>query len=420
MLQLDVSPAPTSRDAPASEAAVASSYRFIAHGPSNPIEIATGLLFGSCQIPAPRHPVAAPRETLEALIRPALARPPCVIGFSGGRDSSALLAVAVALARREGWREPVAVTLEYESPRTHEREWQELVLAHLRVGDWVRLPMGYELDFVGPLAAEGLRRHGLLFPANAHMIVPLVREARGGSVLTGVGGDDTFGRWPWHDLAGLFAGRRGLQVGDLRRAMHAISPRRLRAEVLRRREYVGIPWIRAEIRRDVTLRIAMELSSAPPTWAARMLWSARWRPWRAAARSIELLGEDHGVAVSSPFLDPLYFAALARAGGRLGWGDRTDTMRVLFADVLPYEVISRRTKAEFSEPMFGPLTRRFASDWDGHTGLDRRLVDADALRRAWDGSQPHALSAIALQAAWLASEKISSESRDILDLVAVR
>lgn len=120
-----------------------------------------------------------PRATLEALLRPALARAPCVIGFSGGRDSSALLAVAVALARREGWPEPVPVTLEYDSERTFERPWQEMVIAHVRVDEWVRLKLSDELDFVGPVAAEGLRRHGVLFPANAHMIVPLARAARG-------------------------------------------------------------------------------------------------------------------------------------------------------------------------------------------------------------------------------------------------
>jgi asparagine synthetase B (glutamine-hydrolysing) len=373
------------------------------HGPRGAFEIATGMLFGSCDVPVPSTRVPAPRAALDALVRRALARPPCIIGFSGGRDSSALLAAAVALSRRERWPEPVAVTLEFDAPGTAEREWQELVARHLRLEHWVRLPIGCELDFVGELAAAGIRRHGLLFPANAHMVVPLVREARGGSVMTGVGGDDTFGGWPWHDLGSLFSRRRAARLGDVRRCVHAISPRRVRAEVVRRRDPLALPWLREEVRREGALRIAMELSRAPRTWAARMLWSARWRPWRAAARSVELLGADHGVAVSSPFLEPLMFAALARAGGRWGWGDRTATMRALFADLLPDPVISRRTKAEFSEPMFGPLTRSFALQWDGRAGLDERLVDADALRREWTSPRPHGLSATALQAAWLAS-----------------
>ena len=224
----------------------------------------------------------SPRATLEALLRPALARAPCVIGFSGGRDSSALLAVAVALARREGWPEPVPVTLEYDSERTFERTWQELVIARLRIEDWVRQKIGDELDLVGPVAAEGLRR-----PASCirqrHVIVPLALAARG-SVVTGVGGDDTFGQWPWSDLGDLLAARRRARRGDVRRCVHALAPRRMRAEVLRRQMPLLLPWLRAEIRREAAFRIALdELQPSAVDVGGAMRFSARWRPWRAAA-----------------------------------------------------------------------------------------------------------------------------------------
>ena len=98
-----------------------------------------------------------------------------------------------------------------------------------------------------------------------------------------------------------------------------------------------------------------------------------------------LLGSDHGAAVHSPFLAPSYFDALARAGGRWGWGGRTETMRALFGDVVPEALISRRGKAEFSEPMFSNHTRRFARRWDGQSGIDPALVDGAALRRIWTG-----------------------------------
>jgi asparagine synthase (glutamine-hydrolysing) len=369
----------------------------------SPLEVATSLLFGFCERAEENgNGHLDPRAELEALIRPALMRAPCVVGFSGGRDSSALLACALALARREGWPEPVPVTLDFGTARTDEREWQELVVAHVRPRDWVRVAVRDELDLVGPLAAPGLRRHGLLFPANAHLIVPLAREAREGSVLTGVGGDDTFGRWTWHDLGSVAAGRRPARPGDVRRLAHALAPQWLRAEVLRRRAPLTLSWLRPEIKRAVTRRVALELSSAPLTWSARMRWSARWRSWQVAAQSIALLGADHGAAVHSPFLHPSYLGALARAGGRWGWGDRTDTMRALFADLLPEALIARATKAEFGEPLFGEHTRRFALQWDGRSGLEG-LVEAEVIRRVWTAPQPHALSAIALQAAWLAS-----------------
>ena len=362
------------------------------------------MLYGCCPLAGDRTCWVDPRAALEALLRPALARGPCVIGFSGGRDSSALLAVAVALARREAWPGPVPVTLEYDSERTFERSWQEMLIAHLGVEDWVRLKMTDELDFVGPVAAEGLHRHGVLFPANAHMIVPLAREARGGSVVTGVGGDDTFGQWPWYDLANVLAGRRPVRRGDVRR----VRARARAAAAARRSDptshAAASAVAAAEVRREAALRIALELSRAPRTWAARMEFSARWRPWRAAAWSVALLGSDHGVTVHSPFLEPSYFVALARAGGRWGWGDRTDTMRALFADVLPEALISRRGKAEFSAPMFSNHTRAFAKIWDGRSGIDAGLLDGDGLRQVWTAPRPHSGSAMALQAAWLASQ----------------
>ena len=71
----------------------------------SPLEVASGLVFGL--LPAAEAAPAAgppedPLEALEAAVRPALERSPCVVSFSGGRDSSAVLAVATQVARREG------------------------------------------------------------------------------------------------------------------------------------------------------------------------------------------------------------------------------------------------------------------------------------------------------------------------------
>ena len=102
-----------------------------------------------------------------------------MVAFSGGRDSCALLAVAVGLARREGIADPIPITLEFADAATIETGWQERALAHLGVEDRVRVAVADELDLVGPVAARGLRRHGLLYPANAHLVVPMARAARG-------------------------------------------------------------------------------------------------------------------------------------------------------------------------------------------------------------------------------------------------
>ncbi len=375
------------------------------YGGFSALEIVAGTPMG-CAPPAPAPAtVLSPRAALASILRPALASPPCVIAFSGGRDSSALLAVAVDLARREGWTLPVPLTLRFAGAATQENEWQETVLRHLRLDDWIRLEIDGELDLLGPIACQGLRRHGLMYPANAHVVVPMARHAIGGHLLTGVGGDDVFGNWPWHDLASVIAGRARARVRDTRRLLHLAAPASLRSEIKRRREPLGLPWIVVGARSQVARMLAAELASAPRTWSARMTWSARWRPWLETMRSMEVLTGDEGATLASPFLDPDFLASLAAAGGRCGWGDRTATMHALFGDLLPESVIHRRGKAEFSEPLFGTATRRFAAAWTGDVGPLSELVQPHVLRDMWRSRQPHGMSAMLLQAAWIASNE---------------
>ena len=102
-------------------------------------------------------------------------------------------------------------------------------------------------------------------------------------------------------------------------------------------------------------------------------------------------------------LDPIFLAALASAGGRLGFGDRTAVMRAIFAGALPDAVLSRPTKARYSEAFWGPRTREFAERWEGG-GVDAELVDSAALRAEWLKPNPHEDSAMLLHAAWLSEQ----------------
>src|SRR4051794_37184324 len=75
-----------------------------------------------------------PREVFDARLLEALNHPPCHVLFSGGKDSSVVLAGALALARRHGLPLPIAFTTRYAAhPRTREDEWQERVIRHLGV-----------------------------------------------------------------------------------------------------------------------------------------------------------------------------------------------------------------------------------------------------------------------------------------------
>ncbi len=272
---------------------------------------------------------------LEAAIRPFLVRSPCVVGFSGGRDSSVLLAVAAGLAAREGLEPPIPVSLRFPYPETQESDWQELVVKHLGLSTWLRVGCRDELDLLGPIAAQGLRRHGGLYPPNIHITALLARSAAGGSVLTGAGGDDVFGGWPWYSLSDALARRRRPRLRDWRQAVHALAPSWLRREYLRRRRALLLPWLRGDLRREVAERTASDLSARPRSWNRRLDWLARSRLWRATAWSAAQLGADQGVLIGSPLIDPAYMRAVGREGGRAGWGDRTATMGALFGDLLP-------------------------------------------------------------------------------------
>ena len=99
-------------------------------------------------------------------------------------------------------------------------------------------------------------------------------------------------------------------------------------------------------------------------------------------------------------LDAGFTGALAAAGGWRGFGGRSDTMRAVFSDLLPPDVLSRRHKATFNDAFFTAETRRFADTWSGE-GLDDSVVDADAVRAAWRGDVVDYRSALLLQSAWL-------------------
>ena len=71
-----------------------------------PIELATGVVFGVNPLRLPAA-TTTPPQALEAAVRPALQRGRCFVSFSGGRDSSPVLAAAAAVARREGLAAPV-------------------------------------------------------------------------------------------------------------------------------------------------------------------------------------------------------------------------------------------------------------------------------------------------------------------------
>jgi asparagine synthase (glutamine-hydrolysing) len=377
-----------------------------------PLEIASGSPLGLdpgapglAEVPAG----LTPRQAFEDSIRSALERPPCAIAFSGGRDSSAVLAVAVRLARREKLDPPVAVTIRFaDSPGAGESEWQERVVSHLRLDDWVRIEVEEELDYVGPLGRKMLLRHGVV-----HHAVPMfwlqAEPARGGSLVTGFGGDTTVGGWLPEHGSEVLAGRRLPLPRDLPYLAYALAPSTVRRAFFgartRRR-----PWMSAGGARAYTKARAIELGSRPISWDRYLGWQARLRRYRALEWALWRIAADVDAVNVHPFFDGRFLAALARAGGHRGIGGRTAVMRRLFSGDLPDDVLARASKANFALAYFRSHTRAFARRWDG-LGLDPELVDAEALRRVWLSPLVSASSALALQAAWLDSALRGVEER---------
>ena len=349
--------------------------------------------------------VEAPLAALERAMRPALARPPCLVSFSGGRDSSAVLAIARSLALREGLDPPVPVTLRFpDAPQAREDNWQELVVRELGLGEWERLEGG-DMDFVGPAARPLLRRHGVLWPPNAFLHTRILDSFPGVSLLSGIGGDQLLATWRWAALADVLGRRRRPRPKDPLRLVYVSLPARLRVPRERQRARDVFPsWVRPDASRRLCAGVAAHAAGEPSRWPEWVRWRVRGRDLCVGLSTHRTYAAERAALVAHPLATSSFAAALARAGGRLGFGDRTATMRALCGDLLPEALLARSSKATFGEVFWGDHARRFAERWDG-SGVDGETVDPDALRRAWLAPSPDARAALLLQAAWLEDDR---------------
>lgn len=366
-------------------------------------EVILGRVFGV--LPAPPLPdvSAPPRAVLDDLVLAALREPPCYVAFSGGRDSSAILAVATSLSRRHGLPEPIPLTERYPlAAESDESDWQQLVIDHLQLHDWLTIEFRHENDFVGPTAQEGLRRFGLLWPPALQMKPNVFRRIAGGSLLTGEGGDEALGTGRITALTRLVRGADRPGRSTLRAAARAVAPAWLRRRHGLSLDEAGrmLPWLGPDAVAEHVRLANADAASEPLRWSESVWWIGRQRVVADGHHNYALLAAECGVRPVHPFAETRFLAALARAGGALGYVGRTEMMTMLFADVLPPAVLERSTKAYFNQAYFGEATRRFAREWDG-TGFDRAAVDPDVLRAEWLSDSPSAFSSALLQAAWL-------------------
>ena len=380
-----------------------------------PLELCISCLYG-VDNGAPRVSKGVgltPREAFEAAILPALQRPPCLVAFSGGRDSSAVLAVAADLARGRGLPLPIPVTNRFPSfPESDESAWQEMVIHHLRLSEWVRQEWTDELDLVGPYAERVLLRHGLMFPFNRHFLEPTAELAAGGSLLSGLGGDELLGPMTRPLASALVYERRLPARSRWRQLAREVAPLPLRARIRARRLADLAPWVRAPHRRRLALEMGRSNMDQSIRWdrAAREGWRSRYiQGVLASAQAVAAL---HEVRFTAPFFHPLVMGAYADRQGPRSAPPRPTALFELVGDLLPRAVIDRNTKASFGGPFWGPHTQEFVSSWDGR-GVDSEIVEPEMLASEWKRARPQATSHALLQAAWL-HQAVSGAPREAI------
>jgi asparagine synthase (glutamine-hydrolysing) len=354
-----------------------------------------------------RQPTVGVVAALETVLLKLLLTPPCVIAFSGGRDSSVLLSLAVRLARREGLQEPIPVTLRFPSSTgAQEDEWQERVISHLALRDWVRRSFDDELDLVGPVARDVLRRDGLPYPYNLHLQVPMLEVARGGSLVTGLGGDEAFSPSSrvWNVLMGRVRPRRA----DAKAIVRSLAPQPFRVLFERRGTPLSLPWLLPDANRLLVAAWSSDQLRLPLRWDARLRewWLSRYV--HLAAERIARLAAGFGVSACHPFVEPSVIAALARDIGARGFTSRDGVLERLFGDVLPPGVAQRVTKAGFDDVLWNRHSRAFVDAMRRGRLADAlhelgvaKLVDAERLAEEWSHPSPQANSFLLLQGCWL-------------------
>jgi asparagine synthase (glutamine-hydrolysing) len=336
-------------------------------------------------------------RALDRVLVEALSYSPCVVSFSGGRDSSAILALACDAARRHGLDLPLPVTMRFPGePLSDEARWQRLVLDHLGLRNAESVTLRDELDALGPIATEALRRHGLRWPFNAYMHKPVIDLAGGGAILTGIGGDEL--------LSTTSPRRRGRQL------VLAGLPAPLRVEISRRRHPpLPSPWLTAAGQARVSRAVTREEVRSPYRWDRALGHWYSSRAFAAMDGTLRLLAAADGVRVINPLLDRSVLSELAALGGKRGFASRTEAMQMLCGRLLPGAVIERVTKASFVGAVWGPAVREFLSTWGGE-GVDARWVHVARLKAELTKPEPDTRAILLLHQAWLSSERRSSVS----------
>lgn len=350
-------------------------------------------------------------EALRNVLRDPLLGGPCVVPFSGGRDSSLLLAVACSVAREAGVGLPTAVTFRYPGQsEADENDWQEMVMNHLAgLGfrpAWRIREISDELDVVGPTMAPLLEEVGHpLWPPGVAGTVAMAREAAGATVLSGEHGDSVLGMRRATVLSSALRRRgRGLSIAHWRMVAAAATPRPVAAVGVRLKGWYP-PWLAAAGRHRWRRLAAADTRQEKLRWDESIRRTVAGRGAAIGSRTLEQLAHRVGSRLLMPLADTRVIAALAYEGGSRGLGSRRSLMGVLGRELLPESLYARETKASFNASRLNGSTRMTVAGWRGE-GVDPQWVNVSTLQAIWSAGPIPPLTAGLIQAAWLARHGI--------------
>jgi asparagine synthetase B (glutamine-hydrolysing) len=343
-------------------------------------------------------------ETLVRAIVREVDHSPVYVQFSGGCDSSLVLAAAVEACRRTDHTPPIPVTLRYPNlPETDESDYQDLVVGHLGLTEWRihQEPDGF--DLLAPAAIEGLRRFGLVWPAPPLAMLHFYRSHEPGLWLNGEGGDESLGP---RRIGGLFnawnAARRKQGRAVAGNLANTFAPQSVRERRIRIYDHVDLGWLSPDLQAEY-------LGVARRYWTWQPL-----RPSRYAERYLELpavqlarhniaaIGGLAGHKVCMPLMSPDVVHVVTDCSTSQDVRSRTRVLRRHATEHLPSEIVNRRDKRFMGPVFFNSATREFARRWDGRTSYVE--IRASWLKEEWMKPEPSAMTMLLLQHAWLESE----------------
>ena len=334
---------------------------------------------------------------------------PVYVEFSGGCDSSVVLAASVQACRHVGHDLPIPLTFRFPLlPETDESDYQDVVLTHLGLDLGRREMITSEFDLLGPAAQRGLRELGVVWPAPAVATSDPYRELEPGLMLSGEGGDEVMGP---RRIAGIFRARDAARKGQAKAVggnlIQALGPEAARRRLMLRDGGLIPPWIEENEAANY-IRQSSRLFCREPLRPSQFgaAYSARPNVW-LALHQITAIAAWAGQTYAAPLMDMAFVEAVNDLTPTGDLRNRFRVMRRHFGDYLPTSVVNRIDKRYLQGVYFNDYAREFARHWDGQINDD--LVDSESLRQHWRDALPSGVwgqSFLLLQLAWLQQQDV--------------